>query len=241
MSAPRAGASAESFDGHGDPRPHQLFPIIRHLSSRISPWLARTAVTANQITLAGMVFGLAAAWFFLLGSYAANLVGAALFFLSYLCSHCDGEVARLKKLESPFGAKLSEFGGFVVHAALLLALGVNGADTFGSDIWLWLGALGAFGTAANFAVWMLANRESDHDSTPQDIAHTIRPEDVTHKASRLDQTIFVFRELMAADFCFVLLAVSLIGMPWLLVPPAAIGVQLYWVAGLYENAQKYHV
>jgi len=225
-----------------DLRPRQLFPLIRHISSRISPWLSRTPATANHVTLAGLGFGLVAAWFFLQATFLSNVIGAAFFFLSYLCSHCDGEVARLKKIESPFGDKLSEFCGFVVHAALLVALGENGATTFGSDIWLWLGYLGAVGTAINFVVAMMTKGDPGAEtSAHEDLAHTIRPEDVARSATVLDKTIFVFRELMAADFCFVLLGVSLINMPWLLVPAAAIGTQAYWIAGLYENAQKYHV
>ena len=208
----------------------------------MSPWLSRTTVTANHITVAGMVFGLGAAWYFHWGEFVANLVGAALFILSYLCSHCDGEVARLKSLESPFGDKLSEFCGCVVHAALLVALGENGTRTFGSDIWLWLGYLGAAGTVANFAVAILKKGDlAKETSSSEDLSHTIRPEDLTREATRLDKVVFVFRELMASDFCFVLLAVSLLGMPWLLVPPAAVGTQLFWIAGLHENAQKYHV
>ena len=224
-----------------NPRPIRRLPLIRHISSRISVLLYRTPVTANHVTLAGAVFGIAAAWCFLQTTFAANLIGAALFFVSYLCSHCDGELARLKRHESAFGQKLSEFCGFIVHAALLIALGENGARTFGSDVWAWLGYLGAAGTAINFGVAMMMKGDFGSDTAAHDdLAHTIRPEDVARSATALEKTIFVFRELMAADFCFVLLAVALIDMPWLLVPPAAIGTHIYWIAGLYENAQKYH-
>ena len=223
-------------------RPVRRFPLIRHLSWRLTAVLLRFPVSANQITLAGLVLGLAASWFFLRATLGSNLVAAALFVASYLCSHCDGEVARLKRLESRFGDGLSELCGFVVHAALLLALGENAYKTFGHEIWRWLGYVAAAGTALTFVVDVsLKAQPAAGKSSLGDLSHTIGPTDVVRKTRWSDHALYVFRELMAADFCFVLLAVSVVNVPWLLLPAAAVGTHVYWMTGFCDSARKFHV
>ena len=120
-----------------DLRPRHLFPLIRHVSCRISPWLARTPVTANQVTLAGTLLGLLGVGLLVQDSLALRLAGAAAIAGNYLCDHCDGEVARLKRIESRLGDLLSEVGGALVHGGLFLAVGWKAASTSGDAIWLW--------------------------------------------------------------------------------------------------------
>lgn len=78
--------------------------IIRPVSTRISPLLAKTFATPNQVSLFSMILGLAAALMFVLHSQFEYRVAAALLYYFYLVFDCvDGELARLKGIASPFG------------------------------------------------------------------------------------------------------------------------------------------
>ncbi len=78
------------------PRPKRLFPLVPHVSCRLTQFLLEVPVTANHITVAATAIGLAGAWCFLQGGMAASLSGAILFIFSSILDNCDGEVARLK-------------------------------------------------------------------------------------------------------------------------------------------------
>ena len=53
--------------------------------------------------------------------------------------------------------------------------------------------------------------------------------------------VFVFRELFRADFCFIVLALTLVDLTWLLLPAGAVGSQVYWATQLVEGADEFHV
>ncbi len=110
----------------------------RRLSWRISYRLARTAVTPNQITIANTFFGLIAAWMFALPGYWWRLMGSMLFLLSVTIDGVDGEVARLKMVESAFGKQLDVFTDNVVNIAILIAVGIGCYRTSGSRAYVYL-------------------------------------------------------------------------------------------------------
>jgi len=110
----------------------------RRLSWRISYRLARTAVTPNQITIANTFFGLIAAWMFAAPSYWWRLMGSMLFLLSVTIDGVDGEVARLKMVESAFGKQLDVFTDNVVNIAILIAVGIGCYRTSGSRAYVYL-------------------------------------------------------------------------------------------------------
>ena len=219
--------------------PAHRFPLIRHLSWRVSSVLIRLPVTANQITVTAMVLGAVAAWCFSRADVAGNVAGGLVFFLSELLLHCDGEVARAKRIVSEFGDKLSEYSGVVIHSLLLLALGHNAHQTFGDPFWLWLSYVAVLGAVINHVLNLVRQDHRSEFSDAEDLAHTIRPEDVAGGASLKEKLVYFFRELVDADFCFLMLALGLLGVPWLLLPPAAIGAHVFWMAGLVENARRY--
>ena len=101
--------------------------VNRKLSTRVlTPALLRLwpSVTPNQVTLLGFAVSLLAGFSFLFG---ALLAGALLIQLASLLDGSDGEVARLKKLQSSFGgffdAVLDRYGdGFIIFAMFYYAL-----------------------------------------------------------------------------------------------------------------------
>ena len=112
MSRARDGDAAA-----GSPR-----PLIRHLSVRLTPLLSRTPLSANQITAAGLVVGLAGAGCMLAGEWAWAVAGAVLLVVSYVLDNCDGEVARLKNQSSQFGMHFDDFADW---ASIRLLIGVE--------------------------------------------------------------------------------------------------------------------
>lgn len=117
--------------------------IVEPALDRIGGWLARQGVTANAVTVAGFLLGLAAAGCLAGGWFVA---GAVLILASRLCDGLDGAVARASET-SDFGGYLDivldfAFYGmipfaFIVHAPaenavagglLLLSFYVNGAS-----------------------------------------------------------------------------------------------------------------
>lgn len=75
-------------------------------SVKLSRLLAKTPVTPNQLTLFGLVIGFAAGWFFAQGSYSDGVIGGILLAITAIWDCCDGDVARLKHMESDFGETL---------------------------------------------------------------------------------------------------------------------------------------
>ena len=103
--------------------------MSRHVERLISLALTRrlvwTSVTPNAMTLVSLAIGLAAAPFFVSSAPGWQLVGALLFLLHSILDGCDGEIARLKFLESPGGAALDFWGDNTVHVAVFGCMGVG--------------------------------------------------------------------------------------------------------------------
>jgi phosphatidylglycerophosphate synthase len=97
--------------------------IDRRISWRISYWLAtHTRVTPNMVTVANTAFGLACAWMFSVPGYWMRLLAAIFFLISITIDGVDGELARLKMVESEFGGALDVLTDNIVHAAVFVGL-----------------------------------------------------------------------------------------------------------------------
>ena len=97
----------------------------RRLSWRLSYRLARTRVTPNQVTLANTALGFFCAALFATTSYRLHLVAAILFLISVTLDGVDGELARLRMVESEAGAKLDVLTDNIVHIAIFIGLMVG--------------------------------------------------------------------------------------------------------------------
>ena len=72
----------------------------------ISSFLVKTFLTPNQVTVIGLFIGLASGFFFAQGNYLSGIIGGLLLVATAVWDCCDGDVARLKFMESDFGEKL---------------------------------------------------------------------------------------------------------------------------------------
>jgi len=82
------------------------FWVNSYFSLKISSLLVKTSITPNALTLFGLVIGLLSAWQFAQGSYWGGLLGGLAFVGTAIWDCCDGDVARLKFMESDFGDTL---------------------------------------------------------------------------------------------------------------------------------------
>jgi hypothetical protein len=142
--AAAAQAEARLYGELGSPIDTRLDRAVhRRLSRPISRAAVAAGVSANAITIASGVVGLAAAAAFARGDEATVMGGLLLYLLAVVLDHADGEVARLTLAESALGEWLDLVVDTVVHGALLLALGLAVARVTGHG--LTAGVVGAAG------------------------------------------------------------------------------------------------
>jgi phosphatidylglycerophosphate synthase len=198
--------------------------VDRHLNRKLSPWFSRQFIrmplTPNQVTLMACAMGLLAALCVAHGSWLSGVLGALLLQWSTVIDCCDGEVARLKFLESTSGYYLDITCDNIVHAAVFIGIAWSGYQLMGQPHVLVLGGMAAFGTLMGL-IMMLATR---HGRARQ-------------ASAALDRLI---DGLANRDFSLLLVICALTGtLQWFLWA-IAIGVNLFWliVLGLAWQAQR---
>jgi phosphatidylglycerophosphate synthase len=226
---------------HRQAKPKTIFPLIRHLSYPVTFLLLRTKLTANQVTVISIPFGLAAVMSLLPGTYEFNILAGLLLLLSYLLDHCDGEVARARQTSSPIGHNLDTFADWVVNSLVFAAMGHGIHAGTQQVIWIWLGWAAAAGSTINYMIALYANRQKQAENRER---HVPEPESEVgnHERPRLIKMFSIaLREFARADFCFILLAVVLLdGLNYLL-PLAAIGAQVYWILYFAVRGEDHRV
>jgi phosphatidylglycerophosphate synthase len=115
-------AERRLFDSLRRPADGYLARLDRALSIALSRLLIRTPITPNLITGVGAVVGLAGAALLGVGASSLAVLGAIFLWVSCILDGCDGEVARLKLLSSPFGARFDVATDNVVHVATFAAI-----------------------------------------------------------------------------------------------------------------------
>jgi phosphatidylglycerophosphate synthase len=134
----------------------------RRLSRPISRAAVRHRITPNQVSVASLAVGIAAAWSFWNATPAWALVGLVLYALSVVLDHADGEVARLTLAESRLGEWLDVAVDTIVHVLVAVAMGVTTAHVAGGR-GLWLGILAGLGFIASAFVAKTSARPAADD------------------------------------------------------------------------------
>ncbi len=141
--------AAEAWLLRGLIKPSEGF-MSRYVERRISLELTRrlvaTRITPNAMTLVSVSLGLFGAPFFLSSAPAYQLVGALLFLAHSILDGCDGELARLKFLESRRGALLDFWGDNLVHLAVFACIAVGWSLDTGAAWPLLVGAVAVVST-----------------------------------------------------------------------------------------------
>jgi phosphatidylglycerophosphate synthase len=124
--------------------------LNRRMSIPISRQLIKLPITANMVSLFTLGVGIASAAFFALGGYWNTLMGALLCLFASILDGSDGEVARLKLLESDFGCWLETVCDYVFYLFLLVGMTVGQWRSSGSKAYLAWGACLLLGALASF-------------------------------------------------------------------------------------------
>jgi phosphatidylglycerophosphate synthase len=197
--------------------------------------LARTRVTPNEITLAGLAVAIAGAFFFSLGFYIPYVTGALLFFISGLFDEMDGMIARIKFRESAFG---TWFEGFVDNATYLCVFAgiiVGLHRQFGSFAWHYGGAL-LIGSVLSVAVIAGQRRLATKRGRPHEYAarmHHLMDADSSNPISKIVRQVHIF--VKKGVLIHYLLLFTLIGRLHMFLWLAAIGSNLTWMLAVYFN------
>jgi len=218
--------------------PEQIFPLVRHLSYRLTPILLKTSITPNQITTISLLLGLICAACFTRGNWIAGIIGGLLLVASYTFDNCDGEIARLKNMSSEFGAKLDDMSDWIVDASFFAALGYGTAQVNGQQFWFWLGLAAAAGAFIDYVVDLI--HQAKKSENPEAITREEQAKEPRQPEDGLDWLIYIFHKLSRADFCIIVLGLALFNVTWILLPFAAVGAQAYWITDLFERARGYH-
>jgi phosphatidylglycerophosphate synthase len=150
-----------------------------------------TRITPNQITIFSFFLGLLSALCFFQGGYGMGVGGAGLLLLSIWVDGVDGEIARIKFMESPFGAKLDILCDNVVHVVVFFSIGRGLYHTLGETVYLILGGLAAFGSLLAF-ILLGEGIIAGKSTTPSSKENDRKKSGLVDKLANRDFTHFLF-------------------------------------------------
>jgi phosphatidylglycerophosphate synthase len=155
--------------------------LDRRVSWRVALMLARTGITANQVTLANTALSLLAAAMIAMAGYWPPLIGAMLLLVSITIDGVDGELARMKLGETDFGGKLDAVTDAIANVAMFVGVAIA-AYKMAGPIYLKLFGLFMIGCvcSATTAYWVYRTRAADSRSlleklTSRDFVYVIIP------------------------------------------------------------------
>jgi len=121
----------------------------RPLSIKISGLILKTKITPNQISLISFILSFLGAMFFYFGDYVYLIIGGLLVHLSSIVDGCDGEVARLKLVESEYGGWFDAVLDRYADALIIFGL-IHGHWILHHNIAIWtIGFIALMGSFLN--------------------------------------------------------------------------------------------
>jgi phosphatidylglycerophosphate synthase len=182
----------------------------RHFSIALSRLLVPTPITPNHITTFSLFLAIAGCWGVASGIYRQQVLGALALWFCCILDGCDGELARLKNLCSPWGAAYDLTVDHITHFITFVAIAV-GLHRGRPDLFIWPAAillLTGF-LASAFSVWYLVLR------VPQ--------------AQRGRMAILIER-LASRDYVYLILACIVLDRLYWFVWAAGIGSHFFYLA-----------
>jgi len=206
-----------------NPRDGRIDALInRKLSRPLSRLFLRLRFSPNHITVLSFAIALLGAAAFARGTYGWTVCGALLLQLATVLDCCDGEVARIRFLESRLGDALDITLDAVANAAIFLGVARGVWSTGRLLAAPALGLALAGGVVGSFAMVTYAER--------------CLPENPRAAEHRWAQRLVA--ALSTRDFSVVLLAAAVADwLPWFLWG-AAIGANVFWAATVRGPAQS---
>ena len=206
----------------------------RRISVPISRQLIKLPITPNMVSLFTLGVGLAAGLLFARGSYWNMLAGAVLSLFASILDGCDGEVARLKLMESDFGCWLETVCDWLYYLFVFAGMAIGLSKTLGpSEAIIW-GSLLLFGAVMSFLVTGLGRQRFASRRPEQYLA-------IWHanaERRRSNPILYMGRNMeFIVRRCFMpyaLLAFALLNLLNVVFFLAAIGANAVWLISLYS-------
>lgn len=188
----------------------------RPISLFFSKYLVRTPITPNQTSFIGFFAGLLAPVFLIWGNYWGFMLGALCYHMSSVLDGCDGEIARMKMMESEGGEWMDTLTDTVSHFLFLSGM-VYGLVKVTGETWpIALGVLSLVSIVALVLVMFKFIRGENRGTL-------IAFDQAFEKSVTKDQNIFArmalfFKPIMRrANFAFLFFLLALIGkISWVL-------------------------
>src|SRR5271165_6572930 len=205
----------------------------RRISIPISRQLIKWPITPNMVSLFTLGVGFAAGVFFACGGYWNVLFGAMLWVWASILDGCDGEVARLKLLESDFGCWLETICDYLYYLFIFSGMAIGVVRTFGATYLVWTGLL-IFGAVTSFLVTG-AGRHRFAGERPEQYLKIWQAQAESRRSNPIlyigRHTEFIIRRCF---FPYALLFFAVINMTRVVFILAAIGVNVVWLISLYS-------
>lgn len=129
----------------------ELF-FYRPLAFVVVKLVYNTSITPNQLTLAGLTFGVAGGITLASGNPAATLLAAILFIIFNILDCSDGQLARLKRNGTSLGRILDGIADYLVSASAYFGLGFGFATQTSNPKLFWGLIIAAVGSNILHAV-----------------------------------------------------------------------------------------
>lgn len=206
----------------------------RRISVPISHALARFPITPNMVSVFTLAVGIVAGALYACGGYWNTLMGAVLSVGASILDGCDGEIARLKLLESDFGCWLETICDYLYYLLIFAGLTIGLARSSGKDMYLDWGAVLLAGAVMSILVtgvgrhWLAGRRPEQYLGIWQKKAETRKSNPILYIGRH---TEFIIRRCF---WPYALLVFALLDLSRIVLFLAAIGANLVWLISLYS-------
>lgn len=114
-------AEKEAFD-----KRNPLAYFVLRRASYYPTWLfLKLGISANKVSVAGLIAGCIGAILFAFGSYSSAIVGAILVCVYSMLDYVDGNIARYTDTCSKYGAFADSTNGAIIGTLLFLCVGIG--------------------------------------------------------------------------------------------------------------------
>jgi phosphatidylglycerophosphate synthase len=198
--------------------------VERKISFAITRLLVKTPITPNAVSLFNILLGVGSGFLLAVPERRIQVLGALLFLFTSILDGCDGEIARLKFMESRWGGWLDFLGDNIVHVAVFWGIAVGVWMTDGNPWARILGAFAVVGTIGS-AVFVFLKTVQSREEAAAPFFTTVTAAS-SKSVSRLVQ---IDDFLTRRDFIYLVVALAAIGkLQWFLWM-SAIGAPLFFV------------
>ncbi len=205
--------------------------VERPVSLAISRRLVNANITPNQMSIFSIAVGLAGAALISIGTHPMQVAGALLFLAHSILDGCDGEIARIKFMESRIGGLMDFWGDNIVHSAVFYAIGHAWHTASGNVLPLvlgWTAVISTMGSAGLVYFRTMRTKSADQGPMYTSVAETDTDSRIVKTADFLSRRDFIYLVVILAIFDH---------LDWFLVL-TAIGSPAFFVTLLWLHFKK---